>query len=129
MRYILFILLLLLASNAYSHPPVVVKAEARAKPNQLFDIAVTIRHEDTGWEHYANEWVIMADGEKQLAKRKLHHPHVNEQPFTRYSRDVLIPPDAKRVTIHAKCNHGHESSTYILLSRKQNQVIKQETDN
>jgi len=85
----------------------------------LFDIAVTVRHDDTGWEHYAKEWVIVADGEKQLGKRTLHHPHVNEQPFTRYLRDVLIPADVKRITIHATCNLGDESNAYILLSRRQ----------
>lgn len=110
---------LLLVSSAYAHPPQIIKAEAYAKPNQLFDIAVTVKHADTGWDHYANQWVIISDGETQLAKRTLYHPHVNEQPFTRYSRDVLMPVDAKRITIHATCNQGGESSAYILLNRKE----------
>ncbi len=107
----------LLAAEVHAQPPVIVEAKAQLKSNQLFDIAVTIRHPDTGWEHYANEWVIIADGKNQLAKRTLYHPHVNEQPFTRFSRDVAIPADVKRVTVQAKCNQGHESSVYVLLSR------------
>lgn len=107
----------LLAGTVYAQPPVIVEAKAQLNTNQLFDIAVTIRHPDTGWEHYANEWVIVADGNKQLAQRTLYHPHVNEQPFTRFSRDVLIPADVKRVTVQAKCSQGHESSVYVLLSR------------
>ena len=47
----------LLSINALAHPPVIIKAEAIVQTNQLFDIAVTIEHGDTGWEHYANEWV------------------------------------------------------------------------
>lgn len=117
-------LLLLFLAPAYAQPPIILKAEAHAKANQLFDVAVTVMHTDTGWEHYAKEWVIVADGDKQLAKRTLHHPYVKEQPFTRYSRDVLIPADARRITIHATCNHGDESSAYILLSRRPKQEDK-----
>ena len=115
----IIILLFLLVPLVHADPPVIVNAKAQIKTNQLFDIAVTIRHADTGWDHYAKEWVIITDGDKQLAKRTLHHPHVNEQPFTRYSRDVHIPEDAKRVMIRAKDNLGHESNEYILLTRKQ----------
>lgn len=114
----IIILLFFLAPIVQADPPIIVKAKAQVKSNQLFDIAVTIRHADTGWDHYAKEWVIIADGDKQLAKRTLHHPHVNEQPFTRYSRDVHIPEDAKRVTIRAKDNLGDESNEYILLARQ-----------
>ena len=128
MKAILFILLTLASFSIYADPPVIINAKAQLKTNQLFDIAVTIRHPDTGWDHYVKEWVIIADGDKQLAKRTLHHPHVNEQPFTRYSRDVLIPKDVTRVTIHARCNNGDESNAYILLSRKSSQVKQQETE-
>jgi len=120
----IFIIIALFTVEASAQPPQILKAEAQLKANQLFDIAVTVKHPDSGWDHYANEWIIIADGEKELAKRTLYHPHVNEQPFTRYSRDVLVPVEAKRVTIHAKCNHGHESSAYLLLNRKTQ--VKQE---
>ena len=124
-KNILF-LLLLFACSAGAHPPVILKAEAQLKDNQLYDVAVTIRHGDTGWDHYAKEWIIILDGEKQIAKRTLYHPHVNEQPFTRYSRDVLIPIDAERVTIKATCNQGHESSEYVLLNRPKATETKKE---
>ncbi len=118
MKKIIIIFILCFNVTVYAHPPQIIKAQAQLKSNQLFDVAVTIRHADTGWDHYVKEWVIIADGERQLAKRIFYHPHVNEQPSTRYSRDVFIPKDAKRVTIHAKCNQGHESRPYILLARK-----------
>lgn len=112
------LLSILFSASVYAQPPQVVKADASLKSNQLFDIAVTIRHSDTGWEHYASEWVV-EDGEgKEIAKRTLYHPHVNEQPFTRSIRDVLIPADANKITIKAKCNKGHESQPYVLIDKK-----------
>ena len=103
-----------LSINAFAQPPVIIKAEAIVQPNQLFDIAVTIEHDDTGWEHYANEWVIIVDDKIEVGKRTLYHPHVNEQPFTRYLRDIKIPADAKSIKVYAKCNKGHRSQPYVL---------------
>tara|TARA_R110002049_G_scaffold252263_1_gene426818 strand:- start:131314 stop:131643 length:330 start_codon:yes stop_codon:yes gene_type:complete len=100
-----------------AQPPLIVEAKATLKTNQLFDIAVTIRHPDSGWEHYANEWIVESVDGKEIARRTLSHPHVNEQPFTRYVRDVVIPADVKKVTIRAKCNSGDESPAYVLIDR------------
>lgn len=113
MKKNLIIFILLMSQTAFAGSPVIEKAEARLKPNQLYDVSVTIKHPDTGWEHYANEWVVEVDGEV-IATRTLHHPHVNEQPFTRSLRDVAIPRDAKSVKIYATCNQEHQSSAYIL---------------
>ena len=117
----LILLSLLFSAAAYAQPPLILKAEANLKTNQLFDIAVTIRHPDSGWDHYANEWIVLGDDGKEIAKRTLYHPHVNEQPFTRYVRDVVIPADVNKVTITAKCNKGHESQPYTLIDKKAKQ--------
>ena len=109
--------LLFFCTHVYANPPIILKAEAIAKTNQLFDIAVTLRHEDVGWEHYASEWIVIVNDEKQIAKRKLHHPHVNEQPFKRFVRDVQIPADAVTVKVYAQCNQGHKSAPYVLLDK------------
>ncbi len=114
-----YLVLLLFSSHVLAQPPLIVKAEALAKTNQLFDIAVTLRHPDTGWDHFANEWVVIMDDDKELAKRTLHHPHVNEQPFKRFVRDVQIPLEAKMVKVYAQCNKGHKSKAYILLDKSQ----------
>ena len=105
----------LICVQASAQPPVIVKAEAIVQSNQLFDIAVTIEHPDTGWEHYASEWVVIVDDKHVVGKRTLYHPHVNEQPFTRYLRDIKIPPDATSIKVYAKCNQGHRSQPYILF--------------
>ena len=111
----IFLLAVLISANAVAQPPEIVKAEAIVQNNQLFDIAVTIKHPDTGWDHYANEWVVIVDDDTEVAKRTLYHPHVNEQPFTRYLRDVKIPADTTSIKVFAKCNKGHKSKPHILF--------------
>lgn len=68
---------------------------------------VTVRHEDSGWEHYANSWQVLAPDGTVLATRVLYHPHVDEQPFTRSLSGVKIPKDIKQVTLRASdSRHG-----------------------
>ncbi|WP_420549920.1 hypothetical protein [Curvivirga sp.] len=72
-----------------------------------YRFSVTVSHNDTGWDHYADEWqVIDAEG-NILGTRILAHPHVNEQPFTRSSGSIAIPTHLEKVYIRAKDNvHG-----------------------
>lgn len=68
---------------------------------------VTVRHADTGWEHYADRFEIHDGQGHLLGTRVLHHPHVNEQPFTRSLDDVVIPAGIQKVTVRAHDNqHG-----------------------
>lgn len=75
--------------------------------------SVTLKHNDSGWDHYANGWdVIDADTGKVLATRVLQHPHVDEQPFTRSMSNIVIPATTKRILIRGKCNvHGYGGRT------------------
>ncbi|MFT5113091.1 MAG: hypothetical protein ACI8P9_002419 [Parasphingorhabdus sp.] len=69
---------------------------------------VSLSHPDTGWEHYADAWrVLLSDGEV-LGERILHHPHVDEQPFTRSLTRVTIPAGTNHVFIQAQDKkHGN----------------------
>ena len=58
-----------------------------------FDLDVTLRHADSGWDHYANRWEVLAPDGRIIATRILAHPHVNEQPFTRGLSGVRIPAE------------------------------------
>jgi hypothetical protein len=66
-----------------------VKATRAADGTWRFD--VTVRHADTGWDHYANRWDVVAPDGTILGTRTLLHPHENEQPFTRSLSGVSIP--------------------------------------
>jgi hypothetical protein len=63
--------------------------------------AVTLRHADTGWDHYADRYEIVAPDGRVLGTRVLQHPHVDEQPFTRRLPGIEIPPGVARVRVRA----------------------------
>lgn len=74
---------------------------------------VTIRHGDTGWDHYADGWAVLAPDGTQLGYRTLHHPHENEQPFTRSLAGVQVPPGLTEVFIRAHDSvHGWSGQQY-----------------
>lgn len=94
-------LLLITAPFAYAGEADVVDVEVRKRGSNLYDIAVTVQHQDAGWDHYANRWEVLDENGTVLGTRTLHHPHVNEQPFTRVLPGLVIPADIKKVTIRA----------------------------
>ncbi len=65
---------------------------------------VTLAHPDTGWEHYADGWEVRDSQGNRLGLRVLHHPHVEEQPFTRSLSNVVIPAGTKAVFIVPRCS-------------------------
>jgi hypothetical protein len=79
----------------------VVEVVVSANDRGGYDFAVTIAHGDTGWKHYADRWDILDGDGKILGTRTLHHPHVNEQPFTRSLFGVKIPDHVREVTVRA----------------------------
>lgn len=82
----------------------VLKVEIRpATEVGRFDVEVTLRHADSGWDHYANRWEILAPDGRVIASRVLAHPHVNEQPFTRGLSGVRIPAEYTWVRVR-----GHD---------------------
>ena len=54
----------------------VVDARAVCHQDSTCDFTVTVLHEDSGWEHYANQWEIRSLDGEELGVRVLHHPHV-----------------------------------------------------
>jgi len=75
----------------------------------------TVRHNDQGWEHYADGWEILDSKGEKLGYRKLHHPHDNEQPFTRNQCNITIPLGITKVIVRAKCNkHGFGGKPFIV---------------
>ena len=78
----------------------IVFAELRRTDGQ-WQPSVTLRHADTGWEHYADAWRVVAEDGTVLGTRTLYHPHENEQPFTRSLGGVSIPSGARIVYVEA----------------------------
>lgn len=76
-----------------------VQHVAVSKSGGAFTFNVTVSHTDKGWEDYADIWRIKDMSGKVLGERKLAHPHVNEQPFTRSLSGVKIPDDVDSVLV------------------------------
>ena len=76
-----------------------VKISKESANSYRFD--VTVRHDDKGWDHYANKWDVVAPDGSVLGTRELAHPHENEQPFTRSLSGVRIPDGVEKVTLRA----------------------------
>lgn len=88
-------------SVAAAHDATVLGAELRPDADGWF-VAVTLRHEESGWDEYADGWRVEARDGTILGVRPLAHPHVNEQPFTRSTTGVRIGPQMKTIFIRAR---------------------------
>ena len=94
------------AGPSLAGPADVLSASADCSAS-VCTFVVTVRHDDTGWSHYADAWEVVAPDGAVLATRVLRHPHVAEQPFTRELRGVELPADLTRVRIRARDSvHG-----------------------
>lgn len=92
---------LLVVTSLYANEAKIVDAKIQASGGEnMFRIDVTLLHADEGWDHYANQWDVLDKNGDMLGSRVLHHPHVNEQPFTR-SLSLMIPSQVITVTIVA----------------------------
>lgn len=79
-----------------------------------YRITVTLSHADTGWDHYANAWLVLDENGKMIGERVLHHPHVNEQPFTR-SLTLTIPEPVRLITIKGRDSvHGTAGKMMVI---------------
>lgn len=97
----------------------VVDVMATQKANGNWCFATSIRHNDEGWEHYADGWEVIDFSGMSLGYRKLHHPHVNEQPFTRSQCDIEIPKETNKVIVRAKCSkHGFDGKAMVVNLNK-----------
>ena len=84
MRSGLLMLCLLMAPVAVlAGEPDVTGVKASCSGARTHTFHVTVKHSDTGWDHYANKWYVVAPDGTVLGTRTLYPPHVREQPFTR----------------------------------------------
>ena len=86
-------------SSAHAAEVDVTNVKVRKTAENTYRFDVTLKHADTGWEHYANKWEVVAPDGTVLGTRVLAHPHVDEQPFTRSLGGVKIPNGISQVTV------------------------------
>jgi hypothetical protein len=101
MVVITMVFLGLWGSLAFAGEADVIAVEKNAEGERVYQFAVTVRHADTGWDHYADKWEVVDEKGAVLGTRVLLHPHVDEQPFTRRLSGVNIPDGVREITIRA----------------------------
>lgn len=106
MFFPLFVLFASTMGTAMAGGADVVDVSVKPAGSGKWQFDVTVRHGDTGWDHYADRWEVLGPDGAILGTRILAHPHVNEQPFTR-SAVIDVPADLREVTVRARDSvHG-----------------------
>lgn len=114
-RFLSVLTLTLIVASTQAGEPIVLKAVAENAGNGTYRFHVTVRHDDAGWDHYADKWDVLDLAGNVLAARVLLHPHETEQPFTRSLAGVRIPAGISRITIRAHDKvHGYGASTVTI---------------
>ena len=103
----------------------ILTAHFSRQSNNAWNVNVTLRHDDSGWDHYADAWRVIDAQDGVLGTRTLFHPHVNEQPFTR-SHSMNIPAAVVTVFIeaHDKVHGWSGQRLKIDLSQAQDGQLK-----
>lgn len=101
MKGVITISLFLLSALVQAGDVDIIKVELHEQAPQNWRAHVTLKHADTGWDHYADGWRVVTPDGKELGQRTLHHPHENEQPFTRSLSGIAIPEEITDVVVEA----------------------------
>ncbi len=118
MKQLFLLAVLMLPTPGRSDAPVIEAVDVELD-EASHGVSVTLRHPDTGWDHYADGWEVLAPDGTRLGFRELLHPHETEQPFTRSLGGVAIPDGLDRVLIRARCSVDgwNEAVTEVDLAR------------
>lgn len=92
---------LLISASASAGEADVVGVKVTEEAGGTYRFDVTVRHDDTGWDHYADRWDVVGPDGTVYGERVLLHPHVNEQPFTRSLGGVSVPDSVAEVVVRA----------------------------
>ena len=95
----------------------VTGVEVRQTDRGIFHFDVTVHHDDAGWDHYADQWEVVAPDGTVVGTRTLYHPHVDEQPFTRSLSGVAIADTISEVSVRAHDSvhaYGGKTVTVVL---------------
>jgi hypothetical protein len=93
------VLVMCLARTGFCGEADVVGVDVARTGQGVFRFDVTVKHDDTGWDHYADKWEIITPNGTLVGTRVLHHPHVGKQPFTRSLSGIRVPESIDEVTV------------------------------
>jgi hypothetical protein len=120
MKYSVYWLVALLPWAAIQANEVEVVSTEFSRQGNNWYVSTTLRHRDSGWDHYADQWRVVDEKGNVLGKRILYHPHEHEQPFTRSQGGIEIPAGTKTVFVegHDKVHGWSRQRVRVDLTRK-----------
>jgi len=83
--------------------PEIVAAEAYMG-RMGWTVRVTLRHEDSGWDHYASGWSVALPDGTVVGEAELRKPHVGIPEFETKLKGIDVPPGTTYLLIRARCN-------------------------
>ncbi|MEE8291672.1 MAG: hypothetical protein V3R80_09340 [Candidatus Tectomicrobia bacterium] len=95
------LLTLTVLNTAHADDVKILAADFHSSGGNRWSLNVTLKHGDTGWDHYADNWRVVDGKGNLLGDRVLYHPHVEEQPFTRGLGGVKVSEGITTVYIEA----------------------------
>ena len=94
----------------------IVNIEVVTTGERTYRFDVTLRHADSGWDHYADGWEVLGPDGTPLGTRTLFHPHEEERPFTRGLDEVRVPAGIDRVQVRAHDSvHGYSKTSRAVI--------------
>ncbi len=96
-----FACLMLIPTLSYANDVSILGAAIYHQSQNTYFVNVKLQHQDTGWDHYADEWRLVDEKGTVVARRVLMHPHVEEQPFARGQGNIQIDDDIATLYIEA----------------------------
>lgn len=91
----------LISAGCYAGEVAIEFARFEAEGAGAWHVSVTLRHADSGWDHYVDAWRVVTGDGRIIGARMLYHPHVDEQPFTRSLGGIKPPVGVVRVYVEA----------------------------
>jgi len=111
---------LLLMVNTVSAGQVEIISVKLTKQAPMWRVAITLRHADSGWDHYADGWRIVQSETNKVLGTKTLLPHAKEQPFSSAMK-VNIPDNVKHIYVEARDNiHGWSKQRVNVNMQKSN---------
>lgn len=126
MRRILVLFITFFVSLSLQAGDVEIKFVELISSGKVWRANVTLKHGDTGWDHYADAWRLVDKDGNVLGTRVLFHPHEHEQPFTRSLGNISIPEGVSVIFVEAR-DKKHGWSPYrvkVDLSQKSGDRFK-----
>lgn len=103
-----------LATGAGAEAPKVASASI-VQDGAGWTVRALIRHPDSGWDHYASGWQVLAPDGTVLGFAEITHPHLEGEPIQEELTGITLPDGADHLMIRVRCTLDGWSARFFRL--------------